>query len=83
MMKPFSKKWFARMVSEGDGTPSSKRFCFVTAMLAALIIAGALCYFRQEAAAVDLVKAILIAAGAAYSITRWAEYGSGPNPPTQ
>jgi hypothetical protein len=77
-MKPFSKKWFARMMSEGDGTPSSKRFCFVLAMLAAIAIAVALYYFNKETLSVDLVKAILIAAGAAYSITRWAEYGGGP-----
>jgi hypothetical protein len=79
-MKPFSKKWFAHMMSEGDGTPSSKRFCYVAAMLAAIGIAIWL-YHKDAALAVDLVKAILIAAGAAYSITRWAEFGSGPNPP--
>jgi hypothetical protein len=81
--KPFSKKWFALMMSEGDGTPSAKRFCYVLGMLAAIGIALVLHYVKNDALAVDLLSKILVAAGAAYAITRWAEYGSGPNPPTQ
>jgi hypothetical protein len=68
--------WIARMLSEGDGTPSTKRVCFFIASNAAVGLCFGL-FFRHgnEALAVDLMKWTLTAAGTAYGITRFAEFG--------
>jgi hypothetical protein len=72
------------MLSEGDGTPSTKRVCFFIAISAAVgLCIGLFLRHGSEALSVDLMKWTLTAAGAAYGITRWAEYGSGPTPPAQ
>ena len=75
-------QWVAQMLSEGDGTPSTKRVCFLLAITSALCLCLGL-FLRHgfEALVVDLAKSVLITAGAAYGITRWAEYGNGANPP--
>ncbi len=72
-------RWISRMLSEGDGTPSTKRVCFVLATVAAVALcAGLFLRHGMEPLAVDLMKWTLTAAGAAYGITRFAEYGNAP-----
>lgn len=70
------------MLSEGDGTPSTKRVCFVLAVVSAIALGVGL-FMRHgfEALTVDLAKALLVTAGAAYGITRFAEYGGSSAPP--
>lgn len=76
-------RWISHMLSEGDGTPSTKRVCFVLSTVAAVALCAGL-FLRQgmEALAVDLMKWTLTAAGAAFGITRWAEYGDSSTPPS-
>jgi len=75
-------RWISRMLSEGDGTPSTKRVCFVLATVAAVALcAGLFLRHGMEQLAVDLMKWTITAAGAAYGITRFAEYGDGATPP--
>src|SRR5437764_11225270 len=80
--------WLSRMLSEGDGTPSTKRVCFFIVTNAAVgLCLGLFLRHGMETLATDLMKWTVTAAGAAYGITRFAEYGSGPNgqnaPPPQ
>jgi hypothetical protein len=75
-------RWISRMLSEGDGTPSTKRVAFMLATVAAVVLcAGLFLRHGMEPLAVDLMKWTLTAAGAAYGITRWAEYGNSATPP--
>ena len=70
------------MLSEGDGTPSTKRVCFALATFAAVALCvGLFLRHGMEPLAVDLMKWTLTAAGAAYGITRFAEFGNSPTPP--
>ena len=75
-------KWVSLMLSEGDGTPSAKRVCFLLAITSSIALCFGL-FLRHgfEALVVDLAKSVLITAGAAYGVTRWAEYGNAPIPP--
>ena len=71
------------MLSEGDGTPSTKRVCFFIAINAAVgLCLGLFLRHGLEALAVDLMKWVVTACGTAYGITRFAEYGMPPAPPT-
>jgi len=75
-------RWISRMLSEGDGTPSTKRVAFMLATVTAVALCvGLFLRHGMEPLAVDLMKWTLTAAGAAYGITRWAEYGNGATPP--
>jgi len=69
------------MLSEADGTPSTKRVCFFSTTLACIIFASGLFLSKNAPLAIDLSKWLLTTAGAAYGITRWAEYGKGDGPP--
>jgi hypothetical protein len=74
-------RFISRMLSEGDGTPSTKRVCFLLATVGAVgLCLGLFLRHGMEPLAVDLMKWTLTAAGSAYAITRWSEYGSTPPP---
>ncbi len=69
--------WLSKMLSEGDGTPSTKRVCFFCAICACIIFCAGLLCSKNAQLCVDLAKWLLTAAGGAYGITRFAEYGKG------
>lgn len=71
-------RWLSRMLSEGDGTPSTKRVCFFGTTLAAIIFCGCLLCSKNAALGVDLAKWLLTTVGGAFAITRLAEYGQTP-----
>jgi hypothetical protein len=72
-------RWISRMLSEGDGTPSTKRVCFLLAITSSIALCIGLAVRGQsEQGAIDLMKWILTTAGGAYAITRWSEYGDKP-----
>jgi hypothetical protein len=73
-------RWISRMLSEGDGTPSTKRVAFLLAITSAIILCLGLFVRHDSAPAVDLMKWIVTAAGTAYGITRFAEYGNSTPP---
>jgi len=74
-------RWISRMLSEGDGTPSTKRVAFMLATVAAVALCvGLFLRHGMEQLAVDLMKWTLTAAGGAYGVTRWAEFGDKPQP---
>jgi hypothetical protein len=76
--------WLAGCLSEADGTPSTKRLLYATAVVAALLF----CAFDMAMhggitdKSLDLTKLIIETTTAAYTVTRFAEKnGSGPTPP--
>ena len=75
--------WLSRALSEGDGTPSSKRLFFAAAVFAAIAFCAydIIRHNGLTPQTIDLSKTVLYVTATAYGVTRlWAE-GSPPNPP--
>lgn len=66
--------WIGKMLSEADGTPSTKRMLFVLAVVSCLaFVAGYLLKKNLDQNVVDLAKTILYTTGGAYGLGRYAE----------
>ena len=69
-------QWFAKMLSEPDGTPSSRRVLFALAVVACLTFcAGYLVKQGMDEKLVDLAKTVLYTTGGATTIGKFAEKG--------
>lgn len=66
--------WIGKMLSESDGTPSTKRFLFAVAVLSCLaFVAGYLLKKGLDQGVIDLAKTVLYTTGGAYGVGRFAE----------
>ena len=67
--------WLSRLLSEGDGSPSTKRVLFFIAVVGITgVIIGYVAVKRQlDTSVVDLSKAVLFSTGGAYGVGRIAE----------
>lgn len=66
--------WLGRMLSEPDGTPSTKRVLFALSVVACLaFVAGYLLKKGLDQQVVDLAKSVLFTTGGAYGVGRFAE----------
>lgn len=72
------------MLSEKDGTPSTKRVLFCGAVFSSIAYCAVhvIAHRGLDAILVDLAKAILIATAPTYAIGRFAENAAG-TPPAQ
>jgi fumarate reductase subunit D len=72
-MKP-AIAWIAKMMSEGDGSPSTKRILFVVSVLACLVFCAVhVVMHGLESNTIDLAKGVLFTTGGAYTAGRFAE----------
>ena len=71
------------MLSEGDGSPSSKRVLFCFAVVAAIAFCGYDIAIHRGLTplSVQLASAALVATGGSYAISRFAETAESNNPP--
>ena len=75
------KEWISRMLSEGDGSPSTKRvlFCVAVASAIAFCVYDIAIHNGLTPMSVQLASATLVATGGSYAVSRFAE----SNEPTQ
>jgi hypothetical protein len=69
------KTWLARLLSEGDGSPSTKRVLFAIALLASIIFCAIDLGINRHLTSVsaDLCKCAIYATAGAYGVGRCAE----------
>jgi hypothetical protein len=69
------KAWLSRMLSEGDGSPSMKRFMFVGACSSAIFFCAAdfVMHGGLSSNMLQLFNTVIVTTGGAYSVGRIAE----------
>lgn len=75
-------QWITKMLSESDGTPSTRRALFALAVVACLTFcAGYLVKKGMDDKLVDLAKTVLYTTGGATTIGKFAEGKKDPDEP--
>ena len=71
----------ARALSEDGGQPSSRRVAWVAAVFAAIFFCAGLFIGRHVAEGIDLIKFVIMSAGAMFGVTQLATTIKGPPAP--